>query len=196
MPIFSFKAYFRLLSPYPYISTLAPFQAEFAPLQALLQGIWNYFRLNLSAISLRCSSESCFVGFIFILATGIWAHKLPSWFSATISHSSGRSAASFLMRLLYRPWQKVTAALSLSVPLRPRMQSPLLQCTGKTSDKAPSCYIPFLLSGSFPPWLPQSFYRSISYCAYPFLAHSAVTITVLFFVYCFVRFTPPNSNIF
>jgi len=30
------KAYFRILSPYPYISTLAPFQAEFAPLQALL----------------------------------------------------------------------------------------------------------------------------------------------------------------
>ena len=112
MPILSFKAYFRPLSPYPYISTFAPFQAEFTTLQALLQGIWNYLRLNLSAISLRCSSGSCFVGFIFIHATGICAHKLPSWFSATISHSSGRFAASFLMRLLYRPWQKVTAALS------------------------------------------------------------------------------------
>jgi len=59
MPIFSFKAYFRPLSPYPYnISTLAPFQAEFAPLQALLQGISSLY-LHLSIFS-RISSMPLF----------------------------------------------------------------------------------------------------------------------------------------
>ena len=67
MPILSFKASFHPLSPSPYISTLAPFQAEFPPLSSRLH--------------------------------------------------------------------------ALSIPLRPRMQSPLLQSTGKTSDKArPAAY--------------------------------------------------------
>ena len=102
-----FKAYFRLLSPLPLYFTLAPFQARFAHSHAdYNRHFWKFWRMA-SALCSLCSSVSCCVGFIFIHATGIWAYKLPSWFSATISHSSGRSAASFLMRLLYRPWQKV-----------------------------------------------------------------------------------------
>jgi hypothetical protein len=42
--------------------------------------------------------------------------------------------------------------------------------------------------------LPQSFYCSISYDTYPFLVHSAITITILFFVYCFVPFLSANPQ--
>ncbi len=37
-PLHIFKAHFRLLSSYPYISTLTPFQARFTHFHALLQG--------------------------------------------------------------------------------------------------------------------------------------------------------------
>ena len=77
-----FLCLFIFLKP---IFTLPLYSSRhFKPNLSLWKPCYKAFK-TISAESLHCSSESCFVGFIFIHATGIWAHKLPSWFSATNS---------------------------------------------------------------------------------------------------------------
>lgn len=77
------------------------------------QGISTIF-CEAAVICWRCSSVNCLVGIIFTQATGTCAHILPSLFSVMISHFSGRSAANFLILVIYRPCEKETVARSLS----------------------------------------------------------------------------------
>ena len=57
-----------------------------------------------------CASVLTGGGAILTHAVGIWAHILPSLFSATIWHSSGLASASLRILALYLPCENVTVA--------------------------------------------------------------------------------------
>ena len=94
------------LFPLPYNLYPKAITSRIYPFSRPALGSFKAFR----RLASLCASVLTGGGAILTHAVGIWAHILPSLFSATIWHSSGLASASLRILVLYLPCENVTVA--------------------------------------------------------------------------------------